>query len=243
MFSLLQKCVCPISLTKTQRFFTNSSVCKSKFLYKNPLYYTKQHLTLNINGPYVKLGITTYLRDCLGEITLLKPDYEIGDYVEEGEVIYNIESLKATNEILSPLNGELINVNNQLIKNIKYIVSSIDSKRQEPFLQTFEIVDFQNKTKLNPTNEIKTVKVQDLKKYLLENNLHTKDVLFVGHNQKLLANERMNLHLLESKNQFSDALGVAKLSYSLISSKASITQSKISYNKFKPLYVRFADIN
>jgi glycine cleavage system H protein len=121
MFSLLQKCVCPISLTKTQRFFTNSSVCKSKFLYKNPLYYTKQHLTLNINGPYVKLGITTYLRDCLGEITLLKPDYEIGDYVEEGEVIYNIESLKATNEILSPLNGELINVNNQLIKNIKYI--------------------------------------------------------------------------------------------------------------------------
>jgi tRNA threonylcarbamoyl adenosine modification protein YeaZ len=129
------------------------------------------------------------------------------------------------------------------IKNIKYIVSSIDSKRPEPFLQTFEIGYFQNKTKLNPTNEIKTVKIQDLKKYLLENNLHTKDVLFVGHNQKLLANERMNLHLLESKNQFSDALGVAKLSYSLISSKANITQSKISYNKFKPLYVRFADIN
>jgi tRNA threonylcarbamoyl adenosine modification protein YeaZ len=129
------------------------------------------------------------------------------------------------------------------IKNIKYIVSSIDSKRQEPFLQTFEIGDFENNSKLNPTNEIKTVKVQDLKKYLLENNLHTKDILFVGHNQKLLVNERMNLHLLESKNQFSDALGVAKLSYSLISSKANITQSKISYNKFKPLYVRFADIN
>ena len=129
------------------------------------------------------------------------------------------------------------------IKNIKYIVSSIDSKRQEPFLQAFEIGDFENKTKLNPTNEIKTVKIQDLKKYLLENNLHTKNVLFVGHHQKLLVNEIMNLHLLESKNQFSDALGVAKLSYSLISSKDNITQSKISYNKFKPLYVRFADIN
>ena len=50
------------------------------------------------------------------------------------------------------------------IKNIKYIVSSIDSKRQEPFLQTFEIGDFQNKTKLNPINEIKTVKIEDLKK-------------------------------------------------------------------------------
>ena len=85
------------------------------------LYYTKQHLTLNINGPYVKLGITTYLRDCLGEITLLKSDYKIGDNIEEGEIIYNIESLKATNEILSPLNGELITINNQLIKNIKYI--------------------------------------------------------------------------------------------------------------------------
>ena len=53
----------------------------------------------------------------------------------------------------------------------------------------------------------------------------------------------MNLHLLESKNQFSDALGVAKLAYSSIISKANINKSKISYNKFKPLYVRFADIN
>ena len=129
------------------------------------------------------------------------------------------------------------------IKNIKYIISSIDSKREEPFLQTFEISDFQNKTKLNPTNEIKPVKVQDLKKYILENNLHTKDFLFVGHNQELLVNEGENVHLLDSKNQFSDALCVAKLSYSLISNKANIDQSNIGYNNFKPLYVRFADIN
>jgi tRNA threonylcarbamoyl adenosine modification protein YeaZ len=129
------------------------------------------------------------------------------------------------------------------IKNIKYIVSSIDSKRQEPFLQTFEISDFQNKAKLNPTNAIKPVKVKDLKKYLLENNLHTKDFLFVGHNQELLINEGKNIHLLDSKNQFSDALSVAKLSYSLIRNKANIDQSNIGYNNFKPLYVRFADIN
>ena len=129
------------------------------------------------------------------------------------------------------------------IKNIKYIISSIDSKREEPFLQTFEISDFQNKAKLNPTNEIKPVKVQDLKKYILENNLHTKDFLFVGHNQELLINEGENVHLLDSKNQFSDALCVAKLSYSLISNKANIDQSNIGYNNFKPLYVRFADIN
>ena len=129
------------------------------------------------------------------------------------------------------------------IKNMKYIISSIDSKRQEPFLQTFEISDFQNESKLNPTNEIKPVKVQDLKKYILENNLHSKDLLFVGHNQELLINEGKNVHLLDSKNQFSDALCVAKLSYSLISNKVNIDQSNIGYNNFKPLYVRFADIN
>ena len=129
------------------------------------------------------------------------------------------------------------------IKNIKYIISSIDSKRQEPFLQTFEISDFQNEAKLNPTNEIKPVKVQDLKKYILENNLHTKDFLFVGHNQELLINKGENVHLLDSKNQFSDALCVAKLSYSLISNKANIDQSNMGHNNFKPLYVRFADIN
>lgn len=135
MFSLLQKCVCPITLTKTNRFFTNSSICKSKFLYKNPLYYTKQHLTLNINGPYVKLGITTYLRDCLGEITLLKPDYKIGDNIEEGEIIYNIESLKATNETLSPLNGELITINEELIDNVDLIQ---DIKEEDLWLLEFK---------------------------------------------------------------------------------------------------------
>ena len=51
----------------------------------------------------------------------LESECEIGDSVEEGDVIYNIESVKATSEILSSFDGELININEELIENIELI--------------------------------------------------------------------------------------------------------------------------
>ena len=67
--------------------------------------------------------------------------------------------------------------------------------------------------------------------------------MFVGYNKELILKNKFNLHTLNTKNQFSDALLVAKLCYSLMSNKINLSYSEIGFNNYKPLYVRFADIN
>jgi len=128
-------------------------------------------------------------------------------------------------------------------KNIKYIISSIDSKRLEPFIQAFEIRNLKKKIKLHPINNIEAVKIDSLNNYLYKNNLHKHDILFVGHNQELLNIKHTKIHLLNNKKNLADALWVAKLSYFLINYKEDLTKSIIGFENYKPIYGRFADIN
>ena len=128
-------------------------------------------------------------------------------------------------------------------RKVEYIISSIDSKRDEPFMQTFQITDIKNNVSLRPVNKIQSSKLRDLKKYFLDLNLGNNDIIFVGYNNDLILKNKLNLHTLNTKNQFSDALLVAKLCYSLLSNKTNLRYSEIGFNDYKPLYVRFADIN
>jgi len=123
-------------------------------------------------------------------------------------------------------------------KNIKYIISSIDSKRLEPFIQTFEINNLKKKKKLYPINNIEAVKVDSLNNYLNKNNLHKHDILFVGHNQEMLNIKHTKIHLLKNRKNLADALWVAKLSYFLINYKEDLTKSIIGFENYKPIYVR-----
>jgi len=128
-------------------------------------------------------------------------------------------------------------------RKVEYIISSIDSKRDEPFIQTFQITDIKKNVSLKPVNKIQSSKLRDLKKYFLDHNLGNNNVIFVGYNNELILKNKLNLHTLNTKNQFSDALLVAKLCYSLLSNKINLSYSEIGFNDFKPLYVKFADIN
>ena len=83
----------------------------------------------------------------------------------------------------------------------------------------------------------------NLKQYLLDHNLENNDILFVGYNKELIPKNKLNLYTLNTVNQYSDALLVAKLCYSLFSNKINLNYSEIGFNDYKPLYVRFADIN
>ena len=102
---------------------------------KYSIYYTDQHETLKINGRNIKIGISDFARESLGDIIFLESECEIGDNVEESEVIYNIESVKATSEILSPINGELITINEELIDNVDLIQ---DIKEEDLWLLEFK---------------------------------------------------------------------------------------------------------
>lgn len=121
-FSLLRNLVTPKHIRNIYGAYQSSlGSMSSLHRRKYSTYYTDQHETLKITGSNIKIGISDYARESLGDIIFLESECEIGDNVEENEVIYNIESVKATSEILSPINGELININEELIENIELI--------------------------------------------------------------------------------------------------------------------------
>ena len=128
-------------------------------------------------------------------------------------------------------------------RKVEYIISSIDSKRDEPFIQTFQITDTKNNGNLKAVSKIQSIKMPDLNKYFLDHNIENNNIIFVGYNKELIPKNKFNLHTLNTKNQFSDALLVAKLSYSLLLNKINLSSSEIGFNDYKPLYVKFADIN
>ena len=62
----------------------------------------------------VTVGITAFAIDQLGDIVFLElPD--VGDTVEKGEKFGTVESVKAVEDLKSPLNGEVIERNDTLI--------------------------------------------------------------------------------------------------------------------------------
>lgn len=135
-FSLFMKLGTPKHIRNYSRTIRSSLFSMSSFKRSNhSLYYTEQHETLKINGPNIKIGISDYARGSLGDIIFLESECEIGDNVEEGELIYNIESVKATSEILSPLVGELISINEELIENVELIQ---DIKEEDLWLLEFK---------------------------------------------------------------------------------------------------------
>ncbi|RLE24721.1 MAG: glycine cleavage system protein GcvH [Acidobacteria bacterium] len=77
------------------------------------LRYTKSHEWVRIEGDSVVIGITHYAQDQLGEVVFVELP-SVGDSVEEGEEMGTLESVKAVSEMLSPLSGEVIEVNEAL---------------------------------------------------------------------------------------------------------------------------------
>lgn len=68
-----------------------------------------------INGEIASVGITEYAQEMLGEITFVELP-EVGKNVKSGEEIGTIESLKAISPMISPIDGEIIEVNTILEK-------------------------------------------------------------------------------------------------------------------------------
>ncbi len=128
--------------------------------------------------------------------------------------------------------------------NLKYIVSSIDSKKDDLFLQLFKINYI--KTKSSPffaISDIETVKVENLYSYFVINNISSKDVLFIGHKSNIAKNIIENLNVSKNSIQHPDSMGVGKLASFLISNKISINKTTYAFDKFRPIYARSAQIN
>jgi len=77
------------------------------------LKYTKDHEWARREGDLVRVGITSYAVEQLGDVTLVdlpKP----GARIEAAGHFGDIESVKAVSELFAPLSGEVVEVNEQL---------------------------------------------------------------------------------------------------------------------------------
>lgn len=74
------------------------------------LLYTDTHEWLKIDGDEALMGITDYAQHELGDIVYIELP-AVGDEVTKGEPLGSIEAVKAVEDIISPLSGKIIEVN------------------------------------------------------------------------------------------------------------------------------------
>jgi len=85
------------------------------------LHYNKEHEWIRIeNDGCIKIGITDYAQQMLKEITFVYLP-EKGITFNISETICTLESKKAISELFNPFTGEIIQVNDKLMKNPRII--------------------------------------------------------------------------------------------------------------------------
>jgi glycine cleavage system H protein len=78
--------------------------------------YTKEHEWLRVQGDLVVVGITEHAAEQLGDVVFVELP-EIDAMVAQGDEVCVIESVKAASDILAPLDGEIVAVNEKLTDN------------------------------------------------------------------------------------------------------------------------------
>jgi glycine cleavage system H protein len=75
--------------------------------------YTDDHEWAKQEGENVKVGITDYAQDQLGDIVFVELP-EVGSIFSAGEEFGTLESVKAVSELYIPIGGEIIAINEDL---------------------------------------------------------------------------------------------------------------------------------
>jgi glycine cleavage system H protein len=79
------------------------------------LRYSPDHEWIRIEGgKRARLGITDYAQDALGDVIFVELP-AVGTAVGSGQVISEVESTKSVSEIYAPVDGEIIEVNTDLV--------------------------------------------------------------------------------------------------------------------------------
>lgn len=79
------------------------------------VYYSNDHEWARKEGDTVKIGISDYAQDQLGDIVFVELP-EVGSVFEKGEEFGTLESVKAVSEIYAPMSGEVVAVNKALLE-------------------------------------------------------------------------------------------------------------------------------
>jgi glycine cleavage system H protein len=81
--------------------------------YPDDLRYHEEHDWARIEGDEATLGITWFAVDALGELVHFEPP-EVGSTVTKDQSYGEVESVKAVSDVIAPLSGEVLAVNEQV---------------------------------------------------------------------------------------------------------------------------------
>jgi glycine cleavage system H protein len=81
--------------------------------YPDDLKYHPEHDWARIDGETATLGITWYAQDSLGEIVFFDPP-AVGTPLRKDNPYAEVESVKAVSDVIAPLSGDVIEVNEEL---------------------------------------------------------------------------------------------------------------------------------
>lgn len=77
------------------------------------LRYADSHEWVSVEGDIATVGITDYAQHALGNIVYVDMP-EVGDEVVAGEEFGAVESVKAASDLISPVTGEVVEINEAL---------------------------------------------------------------------------------------------------------------------------------
>lgn len=75
--------------------------------------YAESHEWVKLEGDVALVGISDYAQHALGNIVYVDMP-EVGDEVTQGEDFGAVESVKAASDLISPVSGEVVEINEEL---------------------------------------------------------------------------------------------------------------------------------
>jgi glycine cleavage system H protein len=78
--------------------------------YPDDLRYTKEHEWVRVEGDLVRVGITDFAQDALGDVVYVDlPD--VGTELHAGQAFAEVESTKSVSDVFSPVEGSIVERN------------------------------------------------------------------------------------------------------------------------------------
>ncbi|MDI9570805.1 MAG: glycine cleavage system protein GcvH [Pseudomonadota bacterium] len=91
-------------------------------VFPDDLLYSREHVWVRVEGDLATIGITDYAQEKLGEVLAVELP-EVDGEVERDEPFGAVESSKGAVELISPVSGNVLNVNEDLIDDIGIVNS------------------------------------------------------------------------------------------------------------------------
>lgn len=91
-------------------------------LFPEDLLYSREHVWVRVDGYMATIGITDFAQESLGEILSVEFT-EIDAYVERDETFGSIESTKTVVDLISPVSGTVVSINEDITDDIGIINS------------------------------------------------------------------------------------------------------------------------